>query len=160
MKEVKEAVNGYAKPLEKLAEIIKSKDGDDKALDVVALCKQVEELTDVIKKTLIAKANAEYQELIKTQPTVKQWQLLSGEALVSKYGAKATWIYSVELLKEETALKAKMKEEQTSGKAKKVMPKEDPLRVAMYAITLKQLPINPVKSEAAKSLDTLEPASV
>lgn len=149
MNKVKDAINGYTKPIEKLLKLADDKTCDEKALDVVAVCKQVEELTDLIKRTLVADANAEYQALCASTPDARQWPILAGEAVVSKYGAKGVWVYSKELIAEETALKAKMKEEQTSGKAKKLMPKEDPLRIAMYAVTLKQMPLSS-KKESGK----------
>lgn len=143
MKEARSAVNEYTKPLETLLDVIKTDDAKLSALDVVAVCKQVEELADSIKRSLIAKANAEYLEYVKKDPTGKQYDILSGEALVSKYGAKCMWIYSKAVIKLEAELKAKQKEEQVSEIARKLKPKEDAERIAMYAITLKPMPIVP-----------------
>jgi len=142
MKEVKQAINGYTKPIEKLLELIKD-EAASSALDVIAVCKQVEELSDSIARSLVAQANAEYMDKLKKDPAGKQFDILAGEALVSKYGAKGTWIYSKAVIADEAALKAKMKEEQVSKVARKLMPKEDPERIAMYAITLKPMPIVP-----------------
>ena len=157
MNEVKQAVNGYVKPLETLTAILKASTDTTPALDVIAICKQIEEITGVITKTLVAKANAEYKALGAAKPGLKQWEILGGEALVSKYGAKSTWLYTPATIKLEVALAAQRKEEQVNGKAKKLPAKEDPLRTAMYAVTLKQLPLAP--AQGPTTTEAVEPIS-
>lgn len=147
MNEVSQAINGYTKPLERLLDCIKGKDTPEKLLDVVAICKQVEELTSTISASCIPKANAEYLALVSARPGLNSWDILDGNASVSKYSPKCTWKYPEEIVKTQTELKAAMKDAQETGKAKKTTPVPDPNRSACYAVTLMAMPISAPKAK-------------
>lgn len=144
MKEITKAVNGFTAPIEQLLALIKDNETEMSALDVTALCKQIEVLTGVIADTLKAKANREYLALVGKDAAVNQWDVLGGQATIAKYGARATWSYPALIVKQELALAAAKKEAQANETAKKLTPMLDPDTSTMFSVSLKNMPVEPV----------------
>jgi hypothetical protein len=119
-------------PLETVGKMMQSEQYN--ALEVAMAIKRAEEFLKAQKHALIAPANQAFVAMQKTAPDKKRWTLLDGKGIVRRYTPRSTWRYSPEVVKLESELKAKQKQEQIDGKATRLVPEVDPKVGVLFSL--------------------------
>lgn len=106
------------------------------ALSITALFKRAEVFIESSRKKLQPAANEIFLAKYDATAEFKKLALLNGKVLVGRYTPRSDWAYPAEIVKLEAELRAKQKEAQAKGTAKKITPQGGPTLFALEVVEI------------------------